>query len=88
MATPGDGMSIGRACHRIRPRGVRCRRAAIQQAGQSSQMNNKNEWISKIRNQQFSCLKHNIECINSRHFDNVAGIQNLNENKAVGIHSY
>ncbi|WP_230852285.1 hypothetical protein, partial [Achromobacter xylosoxidans] len=71
-----------------RRRAARCRHAAIRQAGQSSRINNKNEWISKIGNQQFSCLKHNIECINSRHFDNAAGIQNSNKNKAVGIHSY
>ncbi|WP_241145033.1 hypothetical protein, partial [Achromobacter xylosoxidans] len=69
-------------------RAARHRRAAIRQASQSSRINNKNEWISKIRSQQFSCLKHNIECINSRHFDNAAGIQNSNKNKAVGIYSY
>ncbi|MFY2998577.1 hypothetical protein ACOTIX_05385, partial [Achromobacter xylosoxidans] len=79
---PGGRRRIRRAAP------ARCRLAAIRQAGQSSRINNKNEWISKIRNQQFSCLKHNIECINSRHFDNAAGIQNSNKNKAVGIHSY
>ncbi|WP_241121616.1 hypothetical protein [Achromobacter xylosoxidans] len=80
MATPGDGTSAWRAPPHPAASGAppATRRAAIRQAGQSSRINNKNEWISKIRNQQFSCLKHNIECINSRHFDNVDGIQNLN----------